>query len=91
MNLPQPALDIAKRWAQERLREGTEPPWAYYRLMQLVDAIDALSAGSTTVSSTAQSQEPQELSDDDRPRGAKVYRLDAARHHPADPPVQLPM
>ena len=49
-NVPHQALDIVRAWAKERLRSGSEPPWTYYRFMQLVEAVDELTAGSRAVS-----------------------------------------
>ena len=44
-------LERAIEWADERLRSGTEPPWSYYRLMQLKEAATQLlpnSSGTAT-------------------------------------------
>ena len=61
-------LAAAIDWADVRLRSGTEPPWAYYRLMQLKEAATELLAGIT---STSVSSEANSSSD--------VVRLDVAR------------
>lgn len=36
-------LEAAIDWAEERLRSGAEPPFVYYRLMQLREAAKELS------------------------------------------------
>lgn len=36
------ALESAIAWAEERLRRGAEPPFIYYRLMQLREAAKEL-------------------------------------------------
>lgn len=35
-------LEAAIKWAEERLRNGSEPPFIYYRLMQLREAAQEL-------------------------------------------------
>lgn len=90
MNMPHSALGIAKEWAKERLRSGAEPPWTYYRLMQLIDAVDALTAGEAVVSPTGCLQQSARPQDDSLPQGGKIYRLDTARSRRNEPPIQLP-
>ncbi len=90
MNTPLMEMAKLKDWAQERLREGAEPPWSYYRMMQLIDAVDALSSGAEAVSPTAHSLESESLPGEIHPQGANIYRLDTSRRHPAEPPVRLP-
>lgn len=34
-----------RHWAQGKIDNGQEPPWAWYRYMQLIDALDAIIAG----------------------------------------------
>jgi len=38
-------LERVRRWAQSKLDAGQEPPWAWYRYMQLVDAINGIIDG----------------------------------------------
>ena len=38
--LMQPDLDRIAEWARQRIRSGVETPWTYYKLMQLVDAVE---------------------------------------------------
>ncbi len=46
MNTPLMEMTKLKDWAQERLREGAEPPWSDYCLVQLIEAVDVLSSGA---------------------------------------------
>ena len=46
MNTPLMEMTKLKDWAQERLREGEEPPWSEYCMMQLIEAVDVLSSGA---------------------------------------------
>jgi len=66
-------------WAEERLRSGAEPPWTYYRLMQLKEAALELMAGLQSVSPTDHSQRSEAPEDDARPHGANIDRIDVAR------------
>ena len=90
MTAPHWALDTAKAWAQERLRSGAEPPWTYYRLMQLVEAVESLTAGARAVTPTGCSQQEQRPRDDIPPQGENIYRLDIAQSRRAEQQVQMP-
>lgn len=90
MDIPRAAMVQTKEWAQERLRAGTEPPWSYYRLMQLIEAIDSLAASSDSVSPTGRLLQSGTQQDGSIPQGASIYQLDTSRSHRAEPPVQLP-
>jgi hypothetical protein len=83
-------LQRLKQWAEERIQGGTEPPWAWYNYMKLIEAsngiIESLDC-TTTV---------------DLQRGAKhsetalrlVDSTDLPRSSPPRPPepeVRLPM
>lgn len=42
-------LSQAIDWANEGLRSAAEPPWSYYRRMQLKEAASDLVAGLTSI------------------------------------------
>ena len=44
MNTPLREMTKLKDWAQERLREGGEPPWSFYCMTQMIEAVDVLSS-----------------------------------------------
>ena len=46
MNTPLMEMTKLKDWAQERLREGREPPWSLYCMIQLIEAVEVLSSGA---------------------------------------------
>lgn len=89
-NVPHQALDIVRAWAKERLRSGSEPPWTYYRLMQLVEAVDELTAGSRAVSPTVCSQQEEPPPGDPPLQAGNIYRLDTAQPHRVEEQVQMP-
>ena len=74
-------LAAAIDWAEKRLRTGTEPPWSYYRLMQLKEAATELLAGIESTSPTGHSQQSESHPESDRPQEAGIVRLDTARRH----------
>lgn len=83
-------LGAVRAWANERLATGGEPPWSWYQLMKLREALDAILAGmdATRPLGSPQSGEHQErrlrlVADADQP--------DSAPRHPDTVPVRLPM
>lgn len=83
-------LERVSQWARERLRSGAEPPTAYYRLMQLIEAADALSGG--LMATPPKEGEPESVvpAESAQPQEGSVVRLDNARRHPAATPIRLP-
>lgn len=79
---PIASMNTVREWAKERLQNGMEPPWSYYRLMQVVDAIDNIQAGLavTTVVDGLQQED------------GDVHRLETAEARgPEGTRVVLPM
>jgi len=80
-----------REWAEEKIAQGSEPPWAWFQYMKLVETIRALEAGmAATV--TPRENSPQS----EAPQGAHLRLVDSAssqdsvRRHPVGLPVQLP-
>ena len=38
-------LKRVRDWAQEKIDDGQEPPWAWFRYMQLIETLDKIMAG----------------------------------------------
>jgi len=38
-------LSRIQKWAQEKIAQGDEPPWAWYQYMKLIETINALLVG----------------------------------------------
>jgi len=83
-------LERVATWARARLRSGAEPPTAYYRLMQLVEAADALSSGLMAMPPQEGESESVEPAESAPPQEASIVRLDSARRHPGSTPIRLP-
>ena len=68
-------------WAEKRLRTGSEPPWTYYRLMQLKEAATELMSGLEATIPMESSQTSESHSATPHPQEDRIYRLDTARRH----------
>lgn len=79
----QSELERVSEWARERIRAGQEPPWTYYKLMQLVDAIESLSDEAAKQRMESSLQSPERSQDDVRPQAAGIVSLDTFRRPPA--------
>jgi hypothetical protein len=42
-------LMTVRHWAGEKVRNGKEPPWAWYQYMKLVEAVDLIQHGQGRV------------------------------------------
>lgn len=87
---PTAELKRVRQWAQEKIDAGSEPPWAWYQYMKLIEAADAILSGmaATTTENLPQSAERPErrlqLVADSSPK-------DPAQRRPAETKVPLPM
>jgi hypothetical protein len=84
-------LEQVREWAIERLTTGNEPPWSWYQLMKLREALEAILAGTAATQPMAGSQESA-------PRSGTCLRLvggadrqDSAPRHQDSGPIPLPM
>jgi len=39
---PTAELQRVRQWAHDKIDAGSEPPWAWYQYMKLIETIDAL-------------------------------------------------
>jgi hypothetical protein len=87
---PLAELNRIRQWAKEKTQGGSEPPWAWYQYMKLVESIDAILGGMavTTTENLPQSVGHQET----RLRLVEATRSQGtSRPRPAEPKVRLPM
>lgn len=83
-------IEAVREWAKNKIASGAEPPWAWYQYMKLLEALDAILAGQSCVT-TANSQQS------DQHPGTRLRLVestsppDSAQHHPESQPVQMPM
>jgi hypothetical protein len=88
---PMAELQRVRQWAREKIDAGSEPPWAWYQYMKLIESIDAIFQGAectTTMENLRQSAEHPErrlqLVDAKSPQ-------DTSQRHHVDSKVRLPM
>lgn len=74
-------LDRVADWARDRIRAGQEPPWSYYKLLQLIDAVEGLKAETPARLQTEDLPEPLGTPDGARQLTAQVVSLDSIRRH----------
>jgi hypothetical protein len=84
-------LEKVRDWAIDKLTTGNEPPWSWYQLMKLREAIDAILAGMAVTQPTAGLQGSAPRSGAGLRLVGAADRQDAAPHHQETQPVQLPM
>lgn len=88
---PEWAFRAAREWAKERLSAGEEPPWSYYRLMQLIDAIDSINEGLAATKTKANLLRSDRPEDSVSQQEGNIYQLDNAQPHSDEISVPLPM
>lgn len=79
----------ARYLAKKKLQSGSEPPWAWYQYMKLVETADAILAGieATTGGPRGSDQRPETHLQ----LVGSTDQRDSAQPHPDVIPVQLPM
>ena len=84
-------LECVRDWAIAKIQEGNEPPWSWYQLMKLREALEAILTGMAVT-------QPMEDSQGSASRRGAGLRLvgsddqqDSAQCHPAPSSVLLPM
>jgi hypothetical protein len=81
-----------QEWAKEKIAQGSEPPWAWYQYMKLIETIQALMAGmNCTISQTENSPKSAKRPDAHLRLVDSTDLQENARHHPAGLRVNLPM
>ncbi len=84
-------LERVRDWAMEKIATGAEPPWSWYQLMKLREAIEAILAGMVVTQPMANSPESASRSGTGLRLVGAVDRQDNAQRHPDQSPIQLPM
>ena len=42
-------LVMLKKWAEGRVASGSEPPWAWYQYMKLIETVTAIQLGRASI------------------------------------------
>lgn len=88
----QAELERVRDWAKDKLQGDSEPPWAWYQYMKLVETTDAILDGMAATSPTASLQQsaprqemPLRLVEATYPQDTAQSRR--ARRHPPQMPM----
>ena len=83
-------LTRVRNWAQTKAQGGSEPPWAWYQYMKLIESVNAILLGLAATTTENLPQLPE--------RQGKLIQLKAAKSqqgtaqpHPGEEEVALPM
>lgn len=84
-------LERIREWAQSKIQGGSEPPWAWYQYMKLVEACDAILAGQAATVTMENLPQSPERSGGHLQLVDSTYQQDTAQPHHVGLPVQMPM
>jgi len=54
-------LALCRDWAEDRVASGSEPPWAWYQYMKLIETVAAIQTSRAAVSARDPQPEPQRI------------------------------
>lgn len=77
-------------WCRKKRGEGQEPPWIWYQLYKLDEAIVALQHPTQMAIPLEDSQESEAHQERADLLPAGIYRIESARRHPSNQPEQKP-
>jgi hypothetical protein len=84
-------LERIRAWAQSKIQGGSEPPWAWYQYMKLVETCDAILAGQAATATRENLPQSPEHSGAHLQLVDSTYQPDSAQPHHVGLPVQMPM
>jgi hypothetical protein len=88
---PTAELRRVRQWAHEKIDAGSEPPWAWYQYMKLIESVDAILEGMAVATTTENSQQSEARPETRLRLVDATYSQDTAQRHPAGPKIRLPM
>ena len=84
-------LERVKEWAAAKIQGGSEPPWAWYQYMKLIETVDAILQGMASTIPMESLPQSESQSGGHLRLVDSTYPQDTAQHRPVGLPVQLPM
>jgi hypothetical protein len=84
-------LERLRDWAREKIQGGSEPPWAWYQYMKLIETCDAILAGMAATVTLEDSRQSEPHSGTHLRLVDCTYPQETSPPHPVGLPVQLPM
>lgn len=85
------ALREILEWAKAKTHEGSEPPWAWFQYMKLIETIDAILKGTESVNPKGSLRRLGSQQDSGLRLVETKCQRDIVLPHHADAPPQLPM
>jgi hypothetical protein len=82
-------LNDVRQFAKDKIATGTEPPWAWYQYMKLIEASEQILAGMGVT--TESSQQSASLAGTPLRLVGSTHLQDSVPHRPSDLPIQMPM
>lgn len=86
-------LERVRKWTNDKLATGQEPPWAWYQYMKLRETLDAILAGMAATTTQLPEDLPQSEQRPDRRLRLAVDNdpQGTAQHRSGEISVPLPM
>jgi hypothetical protein len=84
-------LQDVRQWAKAKIDSGSEPPWAWFQYMKLIETADAILTSMACVTTMENSQQSVLRPDASLRLVDSTFPQDIAQHHPVGLPVHLPM
>lgn len=84
-------LERLREWADAKVQGGSEPPWAWYQYMKLIETADAILAGMDATVTMENLPQSESHSGAHLRLVASTCPQDAAQPHHVGLPVQMPM
>lgn len=84
-------LKDVRQWAKAKIDSGSEPPWAWYQYMKLIETADAILSGMDCAITMESSQQSERRQDMPLRLVDSTFLQDTAQRHSVDVPVHLPM
>jgi hypothetical protein len=83
-------LNRIRQWAHDKIKAESEPPWAWYQYMKLIETIDAILQGMAVTTTENLPQSDQHPERRLQLVGPKCQQ-DTAPRRPVDSKIQMPM
>ena len=87
---PTAELRRIRQWAKEKIDTGSEPPWAWFQYMKLIEVADTILAGMA-VTTTENSQQLAERPERRLQLVASKSPQDTSQHRPDTSKTRMPM
>lgn len=83
-------LEEVREWAKSKIASGAEPPWSWYQLMKLIEAVDTILEGQACIT-TENSQRVEARPGKHLRPVDSTYPRDSVQLHQPEKPLPLPM